>query len=77
MNNEKQIMFTNETYNAYTIYANTIEEAWSAYLRLRPQITVDVRKHSSKELDIVLGTYGIQTLRDVEYKLEVIPIHDA
>ena len=77
LNTEKQIMFTNETDYAYMIYANTTKEAWDAYLRLRPQISVEVKKHSSKELDVIIGTYGTQTLRDVRFRLEIIRLYDA
>lgn len=69
VNNEKRIMFTNESERAYFIYANTTKEAWDQYLLLRPQITLDVKKHSAKELNVVFGTYESQTLRDIEYKL--------
>ena len=77
VNNEKRIMFTNESNGEYIIYANTTEDAWDQYLRMRPQITVDVKKHSSKELDVVFGIYGIQTLRNVRCRLDIIRVRDA
>ena len=77
VNNEKRIMFTNESARAYIIYANTTKEAWDQYLLLRPQITLDVKKHSAKELDVVFGTYEWQTLRNVEYKWSILFMDNA
>lgn len=70
-------MFTNESARAYIIYANTTKEAWDQYLLLRPQITLDVKKHSAKELDVVFGTYEWQTLRNVEYKWSILFMDNA
>ena len=61
-------MAKNQTSSSYyVIDADNYDEAFRIFLNLVPQVSVEVKKHSKKDMNIVLGFHAYDTRGNTAY----------